>query len=70
MKWSYSEETGYERTSPVREINRPGHDVLDFDRGDILMGAGGEIHSRNVQPDACSRTERMFGSTLRDRRSY
>jgi hypothetical protein len=70
MKWSYSEETGFERTSPVREVNRPGHDVMDFERGDVFMGAFGENHSRNAHPDACSRHERVFAHTLRDRRSY
>jgi hypothetical protein len=54
----------------VREVNRPGHEVMDFERGDVFMGAFGENHSRNAHPDACSRHERMFAYTLRDRRSY
>ena len=70
MRWSSVEETGLERTSPVRDINRPGHDVMDFDNSDIFCQSGGENNSRNNHPSACFRAERVFAATLRDRRSY
>ena len=70
MRWTSAEETGFERTSPVREVNRPGHDVMDFDTSDVYWSSAGENNSRNGNPSACYRNERVFASTLRDRRSY